>query len=75
MNAPNIGLRRRMTLDNEHYYIIVTNGPDGLVVDVTAPRENAPENAHMRQILENICTNINSMIAEVQHGRGNAALD
>ena len=66
MDAPNTGLRRRLTLDGEHYYIIVTNGPDGPVIDVTAPRENAPENGKLRQILENICTTINTMIAEVQ---------
>lgn len=67
MNAPNTGLRRRITVDGEHYYLIVTDGPDGLWLDCTAPRENAPENARMRAILEGICDAATEMIAEVRH--------
>lgn len=64
--SPNTGLRRRITVDGEHYYLIVTDGPDGLQLDVTAPRENAPENARLRGILETICGAATKMIAEVR---------
>lgn len=63
----NTGQRRRMTIDGEHYYLIVTNGPDGWRIDITAPRENAPENARLRGILESLCGAVSEMIAEVRH--------
>ena len=66
-DAPNVGLRRRITIDGEHYYLIVTDGPDGWTVDITAPRENAPENARLRGILESLCGAVSEMIAEVRH--------
>lgn len=67
MTAPNTGKRRRLTLDGEHYYLIVTDGPDGAAVDITCPRENAPEHAKLRGILEAVTTCITDMLAEVAH--------
>lgn len=67
MTAPNLGKRRRVTIDGEHYYVIVTNGPDGWQVDCTCPRENAPENGKLRGAIEKICAAINGLSAEVAH--------
>lgn len=66
MTEPNTGLRRRLTIDGEHYYLIVTDGPDGLRLDATAPRENAPDNLRLRGILDTICAAATEMIAEVR---------
>lgn len=74
-NAPNTGIGRRLTLDGERWFIVVTDGPDGLAVDATIPGEDAPENTRTRRMVETICANINDMIAEVRNGRGHAALD
>lgn len=67
MTAPNTGKRRRVTIDGEYYYLIVTTGPDGAAVDITCPRENAPEHAKLRGILETITSNITEMLMEVGH--------
>lgn len=67
MSPPNHGIRRRLTLDGEHYYLIVTAGPDGAAVDITCPRENAPEHAKLRGILEAVTSSITEMLAEVDH--------
>lgn len=64
---PNIGKRRRIKIDGENYYLIVTDGPDGPAVDITCPRENAPENVRMRHAVETITNNINEMLAEARH--------
>lgn len=65
--TPNTGKRRRIEIDGENYYLIVTDGPDGFAVDITCPRENAPENIRMRRAVEVITCNINEMLAEVRH--------
>lgn len=69
--SPNTGKRRRLTLEGEHYYLIVTVGPDGPAVDITCPRENAPENVRMCRIVESITAGINEIFAEI--GGANAA--
>lgn len=70
-HTPNTGKRRRLTLEGENYYLIVTVGPDGPAVDITCPRENAPENMRMRCIVEAITAGINEIFAEI--GGENAA--
>lgn len=69
--TPNLGKRRRLKLEGENYYLIVTVGPDGPAVDITCPRENAPENVRMRRIVESITAGINDIFAEI--GGANAA--
>ncbi len=49
------GQRRRITVDGEHYYLIVTSGPDGWHICATCARENAPERAATRRIVDQIC--------------------
>lgn len=49
------GQRRRITVDGEHYYLIVTRGPDGWHICATCARENAPERAATRRIVDQIC--------------------
>lgn len=66
--TPNTGKRRRIPVEGESWYLIVTIGPEGPAVDITCPRENAPENARMRGFMENITRNINELFAEVAHG-------
>lgn len=63
--AHNIGKRRRLTIDEENYYLVVTDGADGWQIDITCPRENAPENMKLRGILEKICAAVNELSAEV----------
>lgn len=49
------GQRRRITVDGEHYYLIVTRGPDGWHICATCARENALERAATRRIVDQIC--------------------
>ena len=57
------GQRRRIEIDGEHYYIILTRSDDGSVnIDTTCPRENAPENTHLRAVLETVCETITEMM-------------
>lgn len=63
--TPNVGLRRRVRIEGEHYYLVVTRGPDGYAVDVTCPRENAPDNTRVRGIVETLTAHINHLLAEV----------
>lgn len=65
--TPNTGKRRRVTIEGEHWYVIVTGGPDGPAVDITCPRENALEHAKLRGQLEMITGVINDMLTEAQH--------
>ena len=56
------GQRRRIEIDGEHYYIIVTRGDNGPHVCATCPRENAPERREMRAVLETVCNTITEMM-------------
>lgn len=67
MSPPNIAKRSRISIDGENWYLIVSIGPEGPAVDITCPRENAPENARMRGFMENITRNINELFAELSH--------
>ena len=55
------GIRRRIEIGGENYYIIVTRGENGPHVCATCPRENAPEQREIRAVLETVC----EMITEV----------
>ena len=65
--TPNVGLRRRIGIEGENYYLVVTRGPDGYAVDVTCPRENAPDNRRVRGIVETLTEHINHMLTEVHN--------
>ena len=56
------GQRRRIEIGGENYYIIVTRGDNGPHVCATCPRENAPDNAKMRAVLETVCSTITEMM-------------
>ena len=56
------GQRRRIEIGGENYYIIVTRGDNGPHVCATCPRENAPENTHLRAVLETVCNTITEMM-------------
>lgn len=56
------GQRRRIEIGGENYYIVVTHGDSGPHVCATCPRENAPENRKMRNILETVCSTITEMM-------------
>lgn len=56
------GQRRRIEIDGEHYYIILTWDDGAASIDITCPRENAPDNAKMRAVLETVCNTITEMI-------------
>ena len=56
------GIRRRIEIGGENYYIIVTRGENGPHVCATCPRENAPENTHLRAVLETVCRTITEMM-------------
>ena len=67
MSPPNIAKRSRISIDGESWYLIVSIGPDGPSVDITCPRENAPENARMRGFMEGLTRNINELFTELSH--------
>lgn len=56
------GIRRRIEIGGENYYIIVTNGESGPHVCATCPRENAPERREVRAVLEQVCETITEMM-------------
>ena len=56
------GQRRRIEIDGEHYYIILTWDDGAASIDITCPRENAPDNAKMRAVLETVCSTITEMM-------------
>lgn len=59
------GLRRRIEIDGESYYLIVTHDGTAPALTITCPRENAPDNIKTRRIVENICTAANEMLEEL----------
>ena len=56
------GIRRRIEIGGENYYIIVTFGENGPHVRATCPRENAPERREVRVVLEQVCETITEMM-------------
>ena len=56
------GIRRRIEIGGEHYYIIVTHGESGPHVCATCPRENAPERREIRAVVERMCKAITEML-------------
>ena len=56
------GIRRRIEIGGENYYIVVTHGDSGTHICATCPRENAPENTHLRAVLEQVCETITEML-------------
>ncbi|MGI6655276.1 MAG: hypothetical protein ACOX5Z_00290 [Desulfobulbus sp.] len=56
------GRRKRLVIDGENYYLVVTSGPDGPHVCCTCPRENAPDNLRMRAAVDALCIEITSML-------------
>ena len=56
------GQRRRIEIDGEHYYIIVTWEDGSPTVLATCPRENAPERREVRAVLEQVCETITEMM-------------
>lgn len=56
------GIRRRIEIGGENYYIIVTFGENGPHVCATCPRENAPERREVRVVLEQVCETITEMM-------------
>lgn len=48
------GLRKRVTLFGEHFYLTVTDGEE-IIVDCTVPFENRPDRLQERQVVETIC--------------------
>ena len=66
MSPPNLGKRRRLTLEGETYYLLVTAGGDGWTVEISAGHD-APPHSRTRRIIETMVEEINAMIAEVAH--------
>ena len=56
------GIRRRIEIGGESYYIVVTFGDAGTHVCATCPRENAPERREIRAVLETVCETITEMM-------------
>ena len=56
------GIRRRIEIGGENYYIIVTFGENGPHVCATCPRENAPERREVRAVLDQVCETITEMM-------------
>lgn len=60
MSPPNLGSRRKLTLEGERYYLTVTNGPDGPAVELTCAHD-VPPHSRTRKIAETLCGTINDM--------------
>ena len=52
------GLRRRVELWNENFYLTVTP----VSVDITVPFENRPEQLELRMTIDKLTQNINEML-------------
>lgn len=63
-NLAGTGTRRRISINGENYYLIVTRGEHGPHICVTCPRENAPENRRIRGALEGLCDEITKDLRE-----------
>lgn len=61
------GLRCRVQIAEENYYIVVTHSQNGPHVCATCPRENAPENRHLREVLETVCSAITCLLRAQTH--------
>ena len=53
-------VRKRISIEGEHFYLIIGR----TFLDVTVPRENAPDQSKVRAILEQIC----NAVSEVREG-------
>lgn len=56
------GIRKRVSIDGESLYIIVTHGEEGPHICCTCPRENAPENMRLRTVTDAICSTVTEMM-------------
>ena len=56
------GIRRRIEIGGENYYIVVTHGDNGPHICATCPRENAPERREIRDVVERICEAVTGML-------------
>ena len=63
--APNTGKRRKIAIEGERYYLLVTAGGDGWTVEISAAHD-VPPHSRTRRIIETLVENINDMICEVR---------
>ena len=62
---PNIGKRRKIDLEGEHYYLLVTAGADGWTVEISAGHD-VPPYSRTRRAIEALVEEINKTIQEVR---------
>ena len=65
MTAPNLGKRRRIEIEGERYYLLVTKGGDGWTVEISAGHD-VPPHSRTRQAIEALVEEINQTIQEVR---------
>lgn len=63
--TPNIGKRRRIEIEGERYYLLVTQGGDGWTVEISAAHD-VPPHSRTRRAIESLVEEINHTIREVR---------
>lgn len=64
--TPNTGQRRRIEIEGERYYLLVTQGADGWTVEISADSD-VPPHSRTRRVIETLVLTINETIREVAH--------
>ena len=62
-SSPNVGKRRRISIEGEDYYLVCSNGTDGPAVDITADCD-VPPYSKTKRIVETLCAHINDLFEE-----------
>ncbi len=52
--------RKRITINNENFYLVVGK----TFVDCTVPHENRPENLELRNVVDTLCGEISKMMGK-----------
>lgn len=65
MTPPNLGKRRKISIEGERYYLLVTQGGDGWTVEISAAHD-VPPHSRTRRAIESLVEEINHTIREVR---------
>lgn len=65
MSPPNLGKRRKISIEGERYYLLVTQGGDGWTVEISAAHD-VPPHSRTRRAIESLVEEINHTIREVR---------
>lgn len=65
LSRPNLGKRRKISIEGERYYLLVTQGGDGWTVEISAAHD-VPPHSKTRRIVETLVEAVNGLVREAR---------